>query len=80
MVADFDEVQLTELMETPVGRRLVWRRALETQNGIKGLLFWTGPSFETAPCRAMVFGNRVQLLALFDLLAPQFGDVDFDVS
>lgn len=79
MVAPLDEVELTELMETPAGRRIVWRRQLETENGIKGLLFWTGPDFETAECKAVVHGNRAQLLALFDLLAPQFAHVDWDV-
>lgn len=79
MVTQFDEVEKVELMETPAGRRVVWRRHLETENGIKGLLFWTGPDFETAACKAIVHGNRSQLLALFDLLAPQYSHVDWDV-
>ena len=75
-----DPVQVTELMETPAGRRLVWRTQVETNKGsIKGLLFWTGPDFDTAECKAVVHGNRAQLLALFDLLSPQFVHVDFDV-
>jgi hypothetical protein len=75
-----DPVQITELMETPAGRQLVWRKQVEKDNGIvKGLLFWTGESFDAATCKAVVHGNKSQLLALFDLLVPQFVHVDFDV-
>lgn len=80
MVRRFDEVERTELMETPAGRRVVWRSELEeTQTPVKGLLLWTGEKFETSGCRAAIYGNKSQLLALFDLLAPQFAHVDFDV-